>query len=134
MIMESSVKVVDDHYQLDLPFLEDQPLSNNQTMTEKRLGSLKTCLKKDPDLHAKYKEGINEYVRKGFATKKRNHKQRACGIFLTTAKHRIVYDCAAQFDGVSLNKRFLQGLNMMNKLIGIIPTVPNSDVTFTNNF
>ena len=33
------------------------------------MNSLKIHLKKDPELYVKYKEGINDYVRKGFMSK-----------------------------------------------------------------
>lgn len=135
MIIENSVKVVDNHYQLDLPFREDLPFPNDRTMAERRMSSLKARFKKDPDLYAKYKEGINDYVKKGFVPKVQEdpvveEKSQTKELWYLPhhsvfhpqkpRKTRIVFDCAAQFDGVSLNKRLLQGPDMTNKLIGVL--------------
>jgi hypothetical protein len=35
-------------------------------------------------------------------------------------KSRIVFECAANFEGVSLNKQLLQGPDMTNKLVGVL--------------
>lgn len=71
LFMEDSIKVINDNYQLDLPFREKLPFPNNREMAERRLSSLKARFKKDPDPYDKYKEGINDYVKKVFASKVR---------------------------------------------------------------
>ena len=65
-----SICLKDGHYQLDIPFRETTPkLPNNQKMAERRLQSLGRRLTKDPVLHQKYKEGIQELIDKGYAEK-----------------------------------------------------------------
>ena len=49
-IMEESLKVVDGHYQLDLPFRDKPALPNNRKLAERRLHSLGVRFRKDPDL------------------------------------------------------------------------------------
>ena len=109
-IMEDSVKVVDNHYQLDLPFRENLLFPNNRAMAEKRLNSLKVHLKKDPNLHVKYQEGIKDYIEKQYASKVEGHpvvKEKSQQndvwylphhpVFHPQKPHkpRIVFDCAA---------------------------------------
>jgi hypothetical protein len=68
-IMEQSLIFVDNHYQLDLPLRERPNFPNNKSLAERKLNSLKTRLKKDPNLYDKYKKGIDDYVNKGYACK-----------------------------------------------------------------
>jgi hypothetical protein len=65
-MMENSLKIVDGHCQLDLPFCTKPDSPNNRSLDERRLHLQKLRLKKDPDLHAKYEIGIDEYVDKGY--------------------------------------------------------------------
>ena len=69
-IMESTVQIVDGHYQLSLPWKYDNPsLPNNRAMVVKRLDLLKRRLEKDVDLKRKYKETVEEYISLGHAQK-----------------------------------------------------------------
>ena len=52
-VMEESLKVVDGHYQLDLPFCDEPALPNNRTVAERRLHSLGVRFRRDPDLYEK---------------------------------------------------------------------------------
>jgi hypothetical protein len=128
-IMEESLKVVDSHYQLDLPFRDKLGFPNNRGLAERRLNSLKACLKKDADLHKKYKKGINNNVDKGYASKihksegkdiqaeKRNVWYLPHHPVLHPQKlkiPRIVFDCAAKYEDMSLNDRLLQGPDLTN--------------------
>jgi CRISPR/Cas system CMR-associated protein Cmr5 small subunit len=54
-IMNESLGVVENHYQLDLPLRKRRSFPNNKSQAERRLNSLKTRLKKDADLGQKYK-------------------------------------------------------------------------------
>ena len=104
-------------------------------MVEKRMNSLNICFKKDPDLHNKYKECIKDYVRKGIASKVQHdsineeksqkkdvwyHPHHAVIHPQKPQKPIIVFDCAAQYEGVSLKKWLLQGPDMTKKLIGVL--------------
>jgi len=69
-IWERSVEVVEGHYQMDIPLKSKLPnLPDNQSVAEKRLQSLACQFWKDPVLHAKYKDGIQELLDKGYAEK-----------------------------------------------------------------
>ena len=134
-IMEESLKVVDGHYQLDLPSCDESALPNNRTLAERRLHSLGVRFRRDPDLYEKYKKGINNNVEKGYVSKVHEmgnkdvqakeghtwylphhpvlHPQKL-------QKAKIVFDCAAKYEDVSLNDRLLQGPDMTNTLVGIL--------------
>ena len=145
-IMEESLKVVVSHYQLDLHFRDKLGFPNNRGLAERRLNSLKARLKKDADLQEKYKKGINNNVDKGYASKihesegkdiqaeERNvwylhhhpvlHPQKR-------QKPRIVFDCAAKYEDMSLNDRLPQGPDLTNKLIGVLSRFRQDPTAFT---
>jgi hypothetical protein len=142
-IMEESLKVVDSHYQLDLPFCDKLGFPNNRGLAERSLNSLKARLKKDADLHKKYKKGINNNVDKGYASK--IHKSEGKDIqaeernvwylphhpVLHPQKPRIVFDCAAKYEDMSLNDRLLQGPDLTNKFIGVLSRFRQDPTAFT---
>ena len=97
-----------------------------------RLQSLVRRLRKDPELHAKYKGGIQKPLDKGYVEKVLDEE-----IGVTHGqtwylphhnvvnknkpeKLRIVFDCAVTFDGTSLNKEVLQGPDFTNNLVGVL--------------
>ena len=144
--MESSLKVdVDGHYQLDLPFREIPDFPNNRSLAERRLNSLKMRLKKDRELHTKHKAGVDDYVNKGYAVKIKSsesenpvaEEDNGCGIPhhpvihpQKPSKPRIVFDCAAKYDDVSLNSKLLQGPDMTNTLVGVLTGFRQDPVAF----
>jgi len=66
--MKESVEFVDGHFQLPLLWKHEvQSLPNNKQMAENRLASLKKRLSKDENLHKKYSEVMEEYIKKGYA-------------------------------------------------------------------
>ena len=132
--MEDSVTLEDGHYQMCLPWRQYPPsLPNNRHLAERRLQSLKRRLEKDEVLHEGYKCTIQEYIRKGHAKEVDNGiKQDAqTGSVWYLPHHpvthpmkpkkvRVVFDCAATCQGVSLNSQLLQGPDFTNKLIGVL--------------
>ncbi|XP_071834278.1 uncharacterized protein [Apostichopus japonicus] len=132
-IMEDSVVLKDGHYQMRLPWRHYPPsLPNNRTMVESRLGSLRKRLLKDEDLHQRYKAVMEDYLRKGYA-RKVDVSGDVCkrGEIWYLPHHpvinpnkpnklRIVFDCAAQYQGLSLNSQLLQGPDNTNSLIGVL--------------
>ena len=132
-IWERSVEVVEGHYQLDIPFKSKLPnLPDNRSVAEKRLQSLAHRFRKDPELHAKYKGGIQELLDKGYAEKVLDEEIGATPGQTWYLPHhnvvnenkpeklRIVFDCAVAFGGTSLNKEVLQGPDFTNNLVGVL--------------
>ena len=130
--MESSVKQVNGHYQLSLPWKYENPyLPNDKYLAEARLKMLKRRLHKDEDLYEKYTRSINEYVDKGYARRvpdsELQNKERVW--YLPhhpvinpnkPGKVRVVFDCAAKYKDTSLNDQLLQGPDLTNTLFGVL--------------
>ena len=121
-IMEQSLKMVDEHFQVALPWRKNPVnIPNNKPMAEKRLDSLKRRLQKDDKLFEKYKIAMRDYIKKGHAEKVpkdelelNNGKVSYLPHHLVThrlkpEKVRVVFNCAATFEGQSLNMQLLQG-------------------------
>ena len=132
-VWNESIKLIDQHYEMDIPFKVTPPeLIDNKKMAEKRLQSLGRRLSKDPDLHRLYKTGIEDLLQKGYAEPVQDSEdEKDDGIKWYIPHHsvtspnkpgklRIVFDCAAEYGGTSLNKQVLQGPDMTNKLIGVL--------------
>ena len=132
-LWSKSVSMEHGHYELGIPFKSNPPeLPDNRLMAERRLQSLKRRLLMNPDL-------LKPYTKEMEAVIAREHAERVVtedadevqgrGWYLPhhcvmnpnkPEKLRIVYDCAAKFEGTSLNDRVLQGPDLTNKLIGVI--------------
>ena len=132
-VWERSVKVVDGHYQMDIPFKsEHSNLPDNRSVAGKRLQSLAKRFLRDPELYTKYKGGIQELLDKGYAERVPEQEIGATPGRTWYLPHhnvvnenkpeklRIVFDCAATFGGTSLNKEVLQGPDFTNNLVGVL--------------
>ncbi len=132
-IWNDSLTLENGHYQMDIPFKSDPPeLPDNRRMAEKRLLSLGRRLMKNPDLHSRYRAGIEDLLEKGYAEAVPEEKvQSSPGRTWYLPHHnvvnpnkpeklRIVFDCAADYAGTSLNKRVLQGPDLTSKLVGVL--------------
>ena len=132
-IMEKSMKRVDGHYQVALPWRCDPPyLPNNRLMAEKRCALLKKRLEKDKELLEKYRTAMKDYVEKGHAEQVPEEELKAEGTMVWYLPHhpvshplkmdrvRVVFDCAAKYQQTSLNQQLLQGPDLMNRLIGVL--------------
>ena len=132
--MESSVKLVNGHYQLGLPWKHNTVnLPNNREFAMGRLRYLKKRFQRNPDLFEKYKDTIDGYVSSGYARKVPCEEQEAMKdvpvwylphhpVFhpQKPGKIRVVVDCAAKFKGTSLNDQLLQGPDLTNGLVGVL--------------
>ena len=120
------------HYVLPIPFKNSiLKLPDNRQMAERRLSSLKHKLIKNHDLYQKYTDGMNDLLEKGYAVpvaKEEVYKKDGKIWYLphhpvinpNKEKIRIVFDCAAEYNGVSLNNRVHQGPDLTNKLVGVL--------------
>ena len=67
-IMEKSIKKMDGHYQVALPWKSNQiSFPNNRTMALRRLIQLKGRFHKDPTFFERYREKIENYLLNGYA-------------------------------------------------------------------
>ena len=98
-MMEQSLKRKDGHFQVALPWREEPVnIPNNKPMAERRLESLKRRLRKDGKLFEKYKQAMQYYIDKGHSgvvsTPHHPVTHR-----LKPEKVRVVFDCAAKYEG-----------------------------------
>ena len=126
-LWDRDVSFSDGHYTLPIPFKNPAlTLPDNRQMAERRLSSLKRKLLKNHDLHWKYMDGMNDLLEKGYAvpvTKEDVYKNDGKIWYLphhpvinpNKEKIRIVFDCAAEYNGISLNSKVRQGPDLTNQ-------------------
>ena len=130
-IMESSITHEDGHYKIALPWRDEATvLQNNMVLAHARLRQLKRKLCQDPMLHQKYTESVQDYIAKGYAKKVNDPDTNSKLVWYLPhhpvinvnkpGKVRVVFDCAATYNGISLNSQLLQGQNLMNNLVGVL--------------
>ena len=132
-IMERTLKMVDGHFQVSLPWRHDPPfLPNNRIVAERRGFTVKKRLLKDEALFEKYKTTMTDYIENSHAEKVPKEelevKDRTVWYLphhpvthpLKPDKVRVVYDCAAKFGQTSLNHQLLQGPDQTNQLVGVL--------------
>ena len=130
-LMERSLKKVNGHFQVALPWKSYPPsLPNNGEMAERRCQLLKRRLLKDEDLLLKYKTTMGDYIEKGHAEKipveELNPNINSVWylphypVVHALKLERVVYDCAAKYKQVSLNEQLLQGPDEANHLVGVL--------------
>ena len=127
--MKDSGTMVNGHYELPLPWRHDyQLLPNNKIAATKRLNSLKKRLSLDPKLKARYVEQMQIILRKGYAEEVPKEEIENNSRIWYIPHHpvfnpkkpeklRIVYDCAASYSGVSLNRVLMQGPDLVNSIV-----------------
>ena len=131
--VDSSIKYEIPHYSVCLPFADyDLKLPNNLSMAELRLGKLKTRLRRNKQLAMDYKQYMSEMLVKGFAEHvPEGSWNRSDGRVWFLPHHavfhprkpdkiRVVFDCAAEFQGISLNGCLLQGPDQTNTLLDVL--------------
>ncbi|XP_063968669.1 uncharacterized protein LOC135157358 [Lytechinus pictus] len=129
---EQGICTEDGHYQLPIPFKRRPPnLQNNRWLAQRRLESLGRKLNQSDGLLQKYADGITDLLEKGYAEEvnEQEENKNQCEWYLPhhavfhpqkPGKVRIVFDCAAEWKGLSLNKVVYQGPDLTNKLIGVL--------------
>ena len=106
-------------------------LPNNRTLAEHRLNFLPRRLLRNPELHSKYSSFMESLFENGHVRRvPENRLEHPVGPVWYLPHHpvvnpnkpdkiRVVFDCAARYDGVSLNSTLLQGPDLANNLIGV---------------
>ena len=127
-IWDDTIHVSEGRYEIDIPFKSDElNLPNNEAVAESRL---RRNLSKNEALQIRYKQEMDKLFERGHA-EKTNDPVGTPGLTWYIPHHavtninkpdklRVVYDCAAEYQGTSLNKKVLQGPDLINKLIGVL--------------
>jgi len=143
-IMESTLKISNGHYEIALPWKnEPRRLQNNKSQAEQRLHLLKKRLQRDAILKEKYRDFMDDLLRKNYARKMSNEELRQTDTWYLPHhpvfhpqkpdKVRIVFDCSAKFRGSSLNDQLLQGPDLTNTLVGVLTRFRQEQVAFMSD-
>ena len=129
---EKSLRLDDGHMCIGLPW-KDNGLRGlcNRSMAVRRLACLSRRFQNDQDFKEKYSAVISRYIHKGWAVKTQPVSDHSAQLEWYLPHHavfnpkkpgklRVVFDCAAKFQGDSLNGHLLQGPNMVSNLVEIL--------------
>ena len=132
-MMGDSLKRVDGHYQVALPWRHNPPcLPNNKETAAQRARTLRKRLLRDQCLLEKYATTMNDYLEKGYAEKIPEEQLQPADTSIWYLPHhpvthpakpekvQIVFDCAATYQNTSLNQQLLQGPDQTNQLVGVL--------------
>jgi len=127
---DSVSQVENGHYQLPIPFRsENVRLPDSYPMALGRLKGLQKRLIRDPELHRQYVRSMDTLFEKGYAEIVNDSPNDDADSVIwyiphhpvvTPKKVRIVFDCAAQVNGTSLNRVVMQGPDVSSGLIGVL--------------
>lgn len=131
---ESSIEHTDGHYEVSLPFKEDNTnLPNNYGGALKQFLFLEKRLLCDERLCRRYTKGMQEYLNLGHARKLTPSKvlesipgktwynpQHPVIYPKNPEKLHIVFNLATVFSGVSLNSKLLKGPDLLTSLVSVL--------------
>ena len=131
--VESSLTHNGSRYSIGVPWKEGGPtLPKNREMTKKRLKSTEKSLNaKDGFVKNEYEETIKSYIQKGYLKKLTPEEMSSPSCWYlphfpivklekTTTKVRIVFDCSAKYEGVSLNDAIYAGPKLQTELFDVL--------------
>lgn len=121
----------DGHFEMPLPFKGERPsLPSNKPCADQRLMCLKRRLKRDHGYFSDYVNFMNDLISQGDAEKVPEQEMSKVpawfiphhGVYhpQKPGKIRIVFDCSAKFQNVSLNDHLLTGPELTNTLVGVL--------------
>ena len=111
----------------------------------RRLKSLESKLKREPETAAAYCHKIKDYVEKGYARELTEEEEKERGPrtfylphFCVTnpnkpGKIRVVFDAAAEVNGRCLNDALETGPDLLNPLLGILLKFREKEIAFTTD-
>ena len=131
-VMQETVHMSGGKFCVGIPWKinPEEALQNNRSMSESRLRMLKRKFEANPKLADDYTKTVEAYISDGHAAMVEESELNTVhqwylphhAVFKRSnpEKCRVVFDCAAQFKGVSLNDVILQGPNFLNNLSGVL--------------
>ncbi|XP_037113011.1 uncharacterized protein LOC119126082 isoform X2 [Syngnathus acus] len=131
-IMEEGIKAKPDgRCEMPLPFKEERPsLPQNRICADHRLKCLRKRLERDEQYRKDYKTFMSEMIARGDAEKVTEEQLDKSpswyiphhGVYHPhkPGKIRVVFDCSAKYQGMSLNDHLLTGPELTNTLVGVL--------------
>ena len=142
--VEDTCQRRDGRYEIGLPFRSGEAgtLPDNYVMAKQRLDQLKRRFMKNPSYAAKYRSQIEKLINDGHAEKVPDNLNQGGDwsgskwfISVVSAskadKLRVVFDCAAKCNIISLNDMLLQGPDLTNSLSEVLIRFRQEPVAFT---
>ncbi|KAK3752530.1 hypothetical protein QZH41_005142 [Actinostola sp. cb2023] len=142
-IADQGTRRVDGHYELPLPFRDPNVvMPNNRVQAEKRAGWQRKKMLRNDEYHRDYTNFINTTIAKGYTRKVPKESTDAKpgkvwylphhGVYHPQKpnKIRVVFDCSAKHNGVSLNDKLIQGPNLTNSLVGVLTRFRQNPIAF----
>ncbi|KAL4008191.1 hypothetical protein ACER0C_002043 [Sarotherodon galilaeus] len=135
MFMDSvngTVERINGHYSIGLPLRNKAvKMPNNRSAVMQRAENLKRKLIRNTEFHKEYQSFMSDLLNRGYAVQVPNTKTTPENERVWYIPHhgmyhpqkrklRVVFDCAASFQGKSLNEELLQGPDLTNTLIGVL--------------
>ena len=130
--MKDSLKYENGRYCVAVPWKDDKPeLPETKPMAMSRLRSTERNLKKNSRVAGEYQATIQAYVEKGYLRKVPSDEPLPANVWYlphfpvvrmdkTTTKVRIVFDCAAKCNGISLNDMIHAGPKLQQDLFNVL--------------
>ena len=119
-------------YTVRVPWKPERPkLPDNRKQAMSRLCNTERKLKKDDFTRAEYEKTINSYIEKGYLRRVSEEETTPPEVWYlphfpvvrmdkTSTKVRIVFDCSAKMDGVSLNDVIYAGPKLQQELFDVL--------------
>ena len=130
--VSSSVHYNNGRYSIAVPWKEQRPqLPNNRQVAESRLCSTERNLKKKEFVEAEYQKTIETYIEKGYLRRVPENEPPPPEVWYlphfpivkmskSTTKVRIVFDCSAKCNGISLNDVIHAGPKLQRELFDVL--------------
>ncbi|XP_053692417.1 uncharacterized protein LOC128740870 [Sabethes cyaneus] len=145
--MEETTRRVCNRFETGLIWKSDNiEFPNSYPMAVRRLEALERKLAKDPALRARVHEQLDEYVAKGYCHRATPSELAATdikrvwylplGIVVNPrkpAKVRLVWDAAAQVNGVSFNSVLLKGPDLLTPLVAVLSHFREHEIARKNS-
>ena len=126
-LVSPHINVVNERYEMPVPFKNDilAKLPNNYVNALKRTRTLKNKAMKDPELRKFLINTFAELIDEGWIVpideRMPDESVWYLPFFVTHSdKPRVVYDGAAEMNGLSLNSAVLAGENLLNNLVQVL--------------
>ena len=133
---EWNKKERDGHYKMTLPLQSDcHSLPFNCQLAVKRWNQLLARFRKNPKFLEDYQALMTEIIELCAEKTNKTNKPRCTKLCashwgVSPPEKRVVFDCLAQYEGVSLNNHLLQGPDQTNTLLGILCRFREESVAF----
>ena len=129
------------HYTVSLPLINDHALPNSKPMAVQRSRPLAKRFASDPEYREEYVAFMESLFSKGFAEEVHCKGIEGKTWYLPhhgvrhpqKQKLRVVFDCSAPFQGVSLNSQLLQGPNLTSSLVGVLTRFREGAICFVGD-